>query len=77
MNERIRQLMIQADYDAPEIALRAQKLAELIVKECIHKITSYDLTPGHSAKWEDIYEIHARLLQDLGDELKEHFGVKE
>ncbi len=35
MNERIRELMIQSDYAAPEIALRAQKLAELIVFECI------------------------------------------
>jgi len=34
MNERLRQLMVQADYPAPEIALRAQKLAELIVREC-------------------------------------------
>ena len=34
MNERIRELMIQSDYAAPEIALRAQKLAELIVREC-------------------------------------------
>ena len=49
--------------------------AELIVKECIDKITTYDLVPGHSAKWEDIYDIHTRLLQDLGEELKEHFGV--
>ena len=54
-----------------------QKFAELIVRECIDKITTYDLVPGHSAKWEDIYEIHARLLQDLGEELKEHFGVEE
>jgi hypothetical protein len=34
MNERILELMRQADYPAPEIALRAQKLAELIVREC-------------------------------------------
>ena len=34
MNERLRQLMVQADYPAPEIALRAQKLAELVVLEC-------------------------------------------
>lgn len=34
MNERLRELMIQADYAAPEIALRAQRLAELIVREC-------------------------------------------
>jgi hypothetical protein len=54
-----------------------EKFAELIVKECIDKITTYDLVPGHSAKWEDIYDIHARLLQDLGEELKEHFGVTE
>ena len=53
-----------------------EKFAELIVRECIEKITTYDLTPGHSAKWEDIYDIHARLLQDLGEELREHFGVK-
>ena len=52
-----------------------EKFAELIVRECIDKITTYDLVPGHSAKWEDIYDIHTRLLQDLGEELKEHFGV--
>jgi len=53
-----------------------EKFAKLIVKECIEKITNYDLSPGHSAKWEDIYDIHARLLEDLGEELKEHFGVE-
>ena len=52
-----------------------EKFAELIIRECIDKITTYDLVPGHSAKWEDIYDIHTRLLQDLGEELKEHFGV--
>ena len=54
-----------------------QKFAELIVRECIDKITTYDLVPGHSAKWEDIYDIHARLLQDLGEELKETFGIRK
>ena len=85
MNERIRQLAGQAldqvvpytwtrlDYD--EIQRLQEYFARLIVKECIDKITTYDLVPGHSAKWEDIYDIHARLLQDLGEELKEHFGV--
>ena len=34
MNNRIRELMVQADYPAPELALRAQRLAELIVLEC-------------------------------------------
>ena len=53
-----------------------EKFAELIVRECAEKITTYNLIPGHSAKWEDIYDIHTRLLQDLGEELKEHFGVE-
>ena len=59
------------------IRLSYEKFAELIVKECVDKITTYDLVPGHSAKWEDIYDIHTRLLQDLGEELKKHFGVEQ
>jgi len=35
MNERIRELMIQADYPAPELALRAQALVELILQDCM------------------------------------------
>ncbi len=54
-----------------------EKFAKLIVRECINKITTYDLVPGHSAKWEDIYDIHTRLLQDLAGDLKEHFGIEE
>ena len=87
MNERIKELAEQAGLrftqlmsnpmvpvvDGKETDL--EKFAELIVRECIDKITTYDLVPGHSAKWEDIYDIHTRLLQDLGEELKEHFGV--
>lgn len=38
MNERIRELMVQADYPAPEIAKRAQVLAQLIVKECMSNL---------------------------------------
>ena len=84
MNEKIKELWDQASGEFCKqnpyatIMLPAplrEKFAELIVQECIEKITTYDLVPGHSAKWEDIYDIHARLLQDLGEELKEHFGV--
>jgi len=85
MNDRIKELLNEATSGLePDLSLQRtvtlnemQKFAELIVRECIDKITTYDLVPGHSAKWEDIYDIHARLLQDLGEELKEHFGVKE
>jgi hypothetical protein len=86
MNDRIKQLADRANGPNPffgplknHMVLlgdeAVEKFAELIVQECIDKITTYDLVPGHSAKWEDIYDIHARLLQDLGEELKEHFGV--
>ena len=89
MNERIQQLADQTGLRFTQLMSNPmvpvvhgketdlEKFAQLIVKECIDKITAYDLVPGHSAKWEDIYDIHARLLQDLGEELKEHFGVEE
>lgn len=40
MNERIKELMKQADYPAPEIALRAQKLIELVIEECYRVVVS-------------------------------------
>ena len=83
MNERIKEFAEQVGFGWDDKyhwyvgSRQMEKFAQLIVKECIEKITTYDLSPGHSAKWEDIYDIHARLLQDLGEELKEHFGVDE
>lgn len=38
INERIKQLMKEADYAAPEIAKRAQHLSELIIKDCIQTL---------------------------------------
>lgn len=34
MNERLREIMLEAGYAAPELAGRALKLSELLVKEC-------------------------------------------
>ena len=42
MNERIKELMLEAGYAAPELASRANKLAELIVAECINIACEYD-----------------------------------
>ena len=36
MNEKIKELMLEAGYAAPELAERANLLAGLIVKECIN-----------------------------------------
>jgi len=90
MNERIQELAIKSGFkkyknddglyspyiEGYDLNDEIEEFAKLIVEECVEKITNYNLIPGHSAKWEDIYDIHARLLQDLGEELKEHFGVK-
>lgn len=61
MNERIRELMVEAGYAAPEMAGRANKLAELIVKECVNNIKV----------WERDSRNHISYI------LKKHFGIKE
>ncbi len=48
MNERIRELMFEAGYAAPELAGRANKLVELIVHECANVAADHDAL--------DIYE---------------------
>ena len=48
MNKRLRELMIEAGYAAPELAGRANKLAELIVKECIVALDEADGSVHHS-----------------------------
>ena len=39
MNDRLRELMLEAGYAAPEIAKRAQLLAGLVVQDVIGQIT--------------------------------------
>ncbi len=62
MNERLKELMKQADYPAPELAKRAQKLVELIVLECADVCQRF----GGSG---DGYTCSAEIL--------EHFEIKE
>ncbi len=66
MNEKIKKLMLEAGYAAPEIALRAQKLAELVVLECL---TFVEPMPGSG----DIDDI---ALKGANNEIKKHFGIK-
>jgi hypothetical protein len=79
MNERLRQLMVQADYPAPEIALRAQKLAQLIVRECLEELRytvldtqelRRDKSTDYQVGWED-------GMFDAGETIKNIFGVEE
>jgi hypothetical protein len=46
MNERVKALMLEAGYAAPELAGRANKLAELIVLDCAKVIEGQDIDPG-------------------------------
>lgn len=38
MNDRLRELMLEAGYAAPELAGRATKLVDLIVRECANAV---------------------------------------
>jgi hypothetical protein len=60
MNERLRELMLEAGYAAPELAGRALKLSELIIKECANFATT---------------EYDKRGAID-GVDLLKHFGVE-
>jgi len=66
MNERILELMKQADYPAPELALRAQKLAELIVRECA-LISDTERSNSVGCGY---------ITKTNGMRIKEHFGVE-
>jgi hypothetical protein len=68
MNERLKELMLEAGYAAPELAGRANKLAELIVLECANHC---DLLLDHkiSSEW-------SRGTHDCSRAIKKHFGVE-
>jgi hypothetical protein len=64
MNERIRKLMLEAGYVAPELAGRANRLAELIIQECA------GLTLDHRNA--DYYQGWL----DYRDEIRQHWGIE-
>lgn len=64
MNPRLRELMIQAGYAAPELAGRANTLVELLIAE----------TCGVLENWKgEPFPFDEDLAVSL---IKEHFGVK-
>jgi hypothetical protein len=76
MNERIKQLAIQAKlisaepngFDPTRLSMSQQKFAELIVKECAEHLESSVLVPNSE---------HSRVKWKCIRAIKEHFGVKE
>ena len=61
MNEQLKKLMLEAGYATPELAERANKLAELIVKECAAIVDN---------------QGRFLTYQDLTKKIKKHFGVE-
>ena len=74
MNERIKELMKQADYPAPELALRAHKLAELIIQECAEQIIA------KGTDWVDFAPSQTGVRPEywnMAQQIKQHLGVEE
>jgi len=53
-----------------------REFAQLIVKECIRKIETYQIPVGNSAAGEMACEWTYDALKEIRDEIKEHFGVE-
>jgi len=64
MNERIKELMLEAGYAAPEMAGRANKLAELLIRECAGRV-------------DNILRERKDGGGTMGDEIREHFGIEQ
>jgi hypothetical protein len=84
MNERIKELMDQADYPAPEMAGRAQRLVELLVKDfydLCNQAWSFNerekskegLTPAEQL----VFAGAMAQCQKMKENIEEQFGVKE
>ena len=67
MNKRINELMLESGYAAPELAGRANKLAELIIDECCQ------------ALWTNACHMSDLAVEEFNSntrKIKEHFGVE-
>lgn len=73
MNERIQELILQAskDYDYhPEFA---EKLVELIVRECMTKVSEWDIGIDDPVGATD---NTSEVARDIVAEIKKHFGIE-
>ena len=70
MNTHLRELMLEAGFAVPELAGRANKLAELIVRECVEQVLTGVKTNPPQAHPPELVQILVRRMQ-------RHFGVEE
>jgi len=75
MNARLRELMLEAGYAAPEMAGRGHKLAELIVAECVQMCEGNSEYKNHvDTEWGKGLTAGIELCKEV---MKQHFGVEE
>ena len=68
MNEQLKELMQKAGYAAPELAGRANKLAELLVKQIL------DITDAHTEVFQT--DRDKALVDHIKKSVQQHFGVE-
>ena len=68
MNEQLKELMLKAGYAAPELAGRANKLAELLVKQML------DITDAHTEVFQT--DRDKALVDHIKKSVRQHFGVE-
>jgi len=73
MNSRLRELMLEAGYAAPELAIRANRLAELVVADACEALKNWE-----TKIWQrEPSRRHLFFNEDLAISLiKEHFLCK-
>jgi len=80
MNERIENLMLDATKDMPQgyyvPGVYFEKFAELVVRECIDKIETYQISVGNSPAGEMACDWTYDALKEIRDDIKETFGLK-
>ena len=55
--------------------MSAEKFAQSVVRECIDKIETHRIPVGNSAAGEMACEWTYSALEQIRDEIREHFGV--
>jgi len=73
MNERIKELMIEAGFfptELTQVGPSVEKFAELIIRECAEVCYLYNAAGGADTAFVYGYK-------DCGDDIKRNFGVEE
>lgn len=72
MNQNLKNLMLMAGYAAPELASRAIRLAELIVRDCVDLCEDVRVADYVHEDWDKGYD---KGLEQAAETISEHFGI--